>query len=129
MTDKAEALRTATEYNDRVRFDVKIDKSEAVRKLAAFGLFSIREISYILDIPFNRAEADAGWFVDLGPSNTGRLWNIKSLSTLYLVALDYRRGHINKRLVRLLASSNNSLRAISELTDIPIERVREVVND
>jgi hypothetical protein len=126
--DKVEALRVATEYHDRIRFDVKIDKPKAVRELAAFGLFSIKEISLILDMPFNRTEVEAGALVDLGPNNVGRAWNIHALSALYLLALDYRRGHVNESLLIRVAEDSNSLRAISELTDIPIERIREVVN-
>jgi hypothetical protein len=125
--DKVEALRVATEYNDRVRFDVKVDKSEAVRKLAAFDLFSPLELSLILDTSIKFVERHMGWHTNM--SWPSRVWNIHSLSVLYLLALDYRRGHVNKNLIRTLIGSNNSLRAISELTDIPIERLREVVNE
>lgn len=127
--DKVEALRVANVYYDHVRYGVKFNKSEAVRELAAFGLFSIREISLILDTTFQRAQYEAGALVDLGPNNTGRVWNIKTLSALYLLALDYRHGHVNERLLIKVAHNNTSLRAIAELTDIPIERVREVALD
>lgn len=127
--DKVEALRVATEYHDRIRFDVKIDKPEAVRTLAAFGLFSMREISLILDMPFNRTEREAGALADLGPNNTGRTWNIHALSALYLLALDYRRGHVNSALLKRVADDSNSVRAIHELTDIPREKIREVLFD
>lgn len=125
--DKVEALRVATEYNDRVRFDVKVDKSEAVRKLAAFGLFTPLEVSLILDTSVAFVKRVWGWHTNM--SWPQRKWNIHSLSALYLLALDYRRGHVNERLVRTLVNNNNSLRAISQFTDIPIERLREVVRD
>lgn len=125
--DKVEALRVATEYNDRVRFDVKVDKSEAVRKLAAFGLFSPLEVSLILDTSVAFVKRAWGWHTNMSWSS--RTWNIHSLSALYLLALDYRRGHVNERLIRTLVNSSNSLRAISEFTDIPIERLREVVHE
>jgi hypothetical protein len=127
MTDKAEALRVATEYNDRIRFGLKVDKSRAAGELAAFGLFSWLEISMILDTSVDFVKRAEGMHGNL--SQPQRVWNIHSLSALYLVALNYRDGKVSTALIRRLAENNNSLRAISQLTDIPIERLREVMND
>jgi hypothetical protein len=127
LVDKVEALRQATEYWDRVRFGVRFDKVGAARELAASAVFSQKEISLILDTSVEfvkRVTADYKF------ARVNRLWNIRSVGALYMLALSYRAGgRINRNLLRRVVNDNNSIRAVQELTDIPIERIREVAND
>lgn len=124
--DYAGALLKAEVYYDATRQEVKFKKSEAVRELTAFGLFDSYEIGKFLGA--------TAWWVNtvLGKQSDNsypkREWNVKAVSSLRIIAETWRDGGDPDRLIAAVAMHKGaSVRAIHELTGVPLDRIRSVV--
>lgn len=126
MIDHVKALETANWFNDLNRRGMKYDKSEAVKELAAFGLFTPQEISWIVAKTIDYARKHMGMQSNM--SWPHRIWKLDALHVLWLLAIEWRDNQgISAPLVQLASSNGTSVKAISQLTGVPLETVREAV--
>lgn len=128
MTDHVKALETAYWYYDLGRREQKFDKQEAVKELAAFGLFTPIELSRILGVSVDYAQKHMG--TQTNTSWPTRVWSIDALHVLWLIAIDYwNANEVAKTLVQLASDNNCSIKAIAQLTGVPLDQIREAVYD
>jgi len=125
-TDYVKALETASWYFDLRRRGMKHSKPEAVKELAAFGLFTPTEVSAVLDVTVDLAKKHMGLHTNMSWPN--RIWKTDALHVLWLIAVDWRDNQeVNRPLVQLASSNGTSIKAISQLTGTPLNAVREAV--
>ena len=124
--DRVKALETAIWYHDLNRRGMKFDKPTAVNELKQFRLFSATEIGWIVGITREAMNKIVGTH-DLAPVNH-RVWKLDVLDVLWIMALTWQdKGVFSDVIVRLAVSDGTSMKAISQLTGIPLDKVREAV--
>ncbi len=125
-TDHVGALSKASEYVEVVRRGGRIDKPLAVRELTRFDVFTPKEISKIVGLSITQVKHHMG--MQTNTSWSTRTWDEYQVSVLWQIALLYHNeGQVNMILIKMAAEAC-SLRAISELTGVPLDDVREAVN-
>lgn len=125
-TDYVKALETANWYYDLNRRHMKFDKPTAVRELDQYGLFSPVELSHILDTTVETVKKARGMQpVETWPQ---RVWKLDALHVLWLLAVEWRdSGAAEDKLIQRASDNGTSMKAISQLTGIPLDKVREAV--
>lgn len=124
----APAWDVALRYYDLSRRRVKFNRREAVRELAAFRLFTAKEIARYVGCSTTYAERNLGVNV-----SSSRVWNVHA--TIALAALARAHDEFGEEspaiplLVIACIREGASMQAIAELTGVPIEVVREAVID
>ena len=122
----APAWDVALRYYDLSRRHVKFNKREAVRELAAFRLFTAKEVA--------RYVGCSVWFAEKTPGvvpASSRVWNVHA--TIALAALARAHDEFGEEspaiplLVIACIREGASMQAIAELTGVPIDVVREAV--
>lgn len=124
--DYVDALSTAFDIYDKRRRGYKFNRSVAVRQLTAFDLFSPVEISRILDMSIESVKKLQG----MQPVQTWpqRVWKPESLNALLAIAIDWKADQsVSEPLLQLVAEGGTSAKAISQLTGVPMEFVREAI--
>ena len=124
--DHVKALETANWYHDLNRRGMKYDKTVAVKELAQYSLFSARELGWIVGV----TEATVATKLDLPlPEYANhRIWKLDALHVLWLLAVDWRDNEeVAPPLAQLASEHGTSMKAISQLTGIPLNHVREAV--
>ena len=125
-TDHVKALETANWYHDLNRRGMKYDKTVAVKELAQYSLFSARELGWIVGV----TEATVATKLDLPLTEyvSHRVWKLEALHVLWLLAVDWRDNEeVAPPLAQLASEHGTSMKAISQLTGIPLNQVREAV--
>ncbi len=128
MVDYYGALDYALTINEHANSGKKFAKAEAVKRLAAFGLFTDVEIAQIAGVNIMRVRD----LVDTEepPFNGNRMWTPwRVLPNLEILADYYHNDnkYINDVLIRGTVGRDCSVKALSELTGIPIEIVRDAL--
>lgn len=131
MIDYAAALDTACKYYDKVRLNYMFKHEDAVKELASHGLFTPFEVAKIVgcSVGFASKHMDTHGSGKAGAGWTQRKWGVEALSTLWLIALDYGADdkHVNKILIQKAARAGTSVKAIHQLTGVPLDDVRRAV--
>lgn len=124
--DHVKALETANWYHDLNRRGMKYDKTVAVKELSRYDLFSPVELSHIVDTTVSAVKKAQG----MQPVVTWpqRIWKLDALHVLWLLAVDWRDNEeVAPPLAQLASEHGTSMKAISQLTGIPLNQVREAV--
>ena len=124
--DHVKALETANWYHDLNRRGMKYDKTVAVKELSRYDLFSPVELSHIVDTTVSAVKKAQG----IQPVVTWpqRIWKLDALHVLWLLAVDWRDNEeVAPPLAQLASEHGTSMKAISQLTGIPLNQVREAV--
>lgn len=125
-TNYSGALLCARLYYDANRQNLKFDKPEAVTKLAAFGVFTSKEIAEIIGMSVGYVRKHMEVYES--GSDPRRVWYPHCLDALYVVAYNYETGGYYEGLVyALVIQEKNSIRAVSELTGVPMNEIRSIV--
>ena len=124
--DHVKVLETANWYHDLNRRGMKYDKPTALKELAQYSLFSARELGWIVGVSEASVDKQIGWRV---PEYTNhRVWKLEALHVLWLLAVDWRDNEeVAPPLAQLASEHGTSMKAISQLTGIPLNQVREAV--
>ena len=124
--DHVKALETANWYHDLNRRGMKYNKATAVEELSRYDLFSPVELSRIVDTTVSAVKKAQG----MQPVVTWpqRIWKLEALHVLWLLAVDWRDNEeVAPPLAQLASEHGTSMKAISQLTGIPLNQVREAV--
>ena len=124
--DHVKALETANWYHDLNRRGMKYDKPTAIKELSRYDLFSPVELSHIVDTTVSAVKKAQG----MQPVVTWpqRIWKLEALHVLWLLAVDWRDNEeVAPPLAQLASEHGTSMKAISQLTGIPLNQVREAV--
>ena len=124
--DHVKALETANWYHDLNRRGMKYDKTVAVKELSRYDLFSPVELSHIVDTTVSAVKKAQG----MQPVVTWpqRIWKLDALHVLWMLAIDWRENEeVEPPLAQLASEHGTSVKAISQLTGIPLNQVREAV--
>ena len=124
--DHVKALETANWYHDLNRRGMKYDKTAAVKELSRYDLFSPVELSHIVDTTVSAVKKAQG----IQPVVTWpqRIWKLDALHVLWLLAVDWRDNEeVAAPLAQLASEHGTSMKAISQLTGIRLNQVREAV--
>ena len=124
--DHVKALETANWYHDLNRRGMKYDKTVAVKELSRYDLFSPVELSHIVDTTVSAVKKAQG----MQPVVTWpqRIWKLDALHVLWMLAIDWRENEeVEPPLAQLASEHGTSMKAISQLTGIPLNQVREAV--
>ena len=124
--DHVKALETANWYHDLNRRGMKYDKPTAIKELSRYDLFSPVELSHIVDTTVSAVKKAQG----IQPVVTWpqRIWKLDALHVLWLLAVDWRDNEeVAPPLAQLASEHGTSMKAISQLTGIPLNQVREAV--
>ena len=124
--DHVKALETANWYHDLNRRGMKYDKPTAIKELSRYDLFSPVELSRIVDTTVSAVKKAQG----MQPVVTWpqRIWKLEALHVLWLLAVDWRDNEeVAPPLAQLASEHGTSMKAISQLTGIPLNQVREAV--
>ena len=124
--DHVKALETANWYHDLNRRGMKYDKTVAVKELSRYDLFSPVELSHIVDTTVSAVKKAQG----IQPVVTWpqRIWKLDALHVLWMLAIDWRENEeVEPPLAQLASEHGTSMKAISQLTGIPLNQVREAV--
>lgn len=124
--DHVKALETANWYHDLNRRGMKYDKPTAIKELSRYDLFSPVELSHIVDTTVSAVKKAQG----MQPVVTWpqRIWKLDALHVLWMLAIDWRENEeVAPPLAQLASEHGTSMKAISQLTGIPLNQVREAV--
>lgn len=123
--DYVNALSRADKYRQLYRDGVKFEKSEAVRELAAFGLFTASELAALLGVSVGFVQNVVGEAMP----ESARRWKLSAIDALWHIAWNFKHTGPDQieSLVAWVVQNGTSIRAISELTGIPKNVIREAV--
>lgn len=123
--DHVKALETANWYHDLNRRDMKFDKATALKELHQYKLFSQTELGWIVGTTWD----GVGKVLGNSPKPVNhRVWKLQALHVLWLLAVDWRDNEeVAPPLAQLASEHGTSMKAISQLTGIPLNQVREAV--
>lgn len=124
MVDYYAALSKAWAYHDTARRGGKVNSEGAVKELAALSLFTPAEVARILDSTVQFVKSH--WGMHDNASWPQRVWNASDLDLLMVVAYSYTKGRVS-HLIPALVRNGNSIKAVSELTGVPLDEVRGAV--
>lgn len=119
------ALARAENYRRIRRDNIGFEKSDAVRELAAFSLFTASELAALLGVSVGFVQNVAGD----GLPESARHWKLSALDALWHIAWGYKNGGDIEFLVTSTVRAGNSIRAVSELTGVPKDTIREIMYD
>lgn len=122
-TNHIRALASAEAYRRIRRDNIGFEQSDAVRELAAFGLFTASELAALLGVSVGYVQNVVG--SDMPES--ARHWKLSALDALWHIAWGYKNGGDIEFLVTSTVRAGNSIRAVSELTGVPKNTIREAV--
>ena len=124
--DHVKALETANWYHDLNRRGMKYDKPTAIKELSRYDLFSPVELSHIVDTTVSAVKKAQG--IQPVVTWSQRIWKLGALHVLWLLAVDWRDNEeVAPPLAQLASEHGTSMKAISQLTGIPLNQVREAV--
>lgn len=101
---------------------------EPIMALARTGLFNTLELSKIdgklSSYSINQMFKGKDWEGIIPPFRFGESFNVKSLSALYMLALEYEtEGWVNAQLIKYIVTNGTSIPTIARMTGVPHGRV------
>lgn len=125
IMEYTKALAQADNYRRIRRDNIGFEQSDAVRELAAFGLFTAPELAALLGVSVGFIDNVTGG----GTPESQRHWKLSALDAMWHIAWGYKNGGDIEFLVTSTVRAGNSIRAVSELTGVPKDTIREIMYD